>query len=89
MEGMKKTMVTLITDVTSTNVGNISRRRTPRSSVNTPPLIITMSPIFSVFYGPIINPAPLTDYAIFPRALLAVDSCGNIAWMEQDSIRAV
>ena len=43
-----------------------------------------MSAAFSVFYGPIINPATLTDYAIFPRALLAVDSSGNIAWVEQD-----
>ena len=43
-----------------------------------------MSAALSVFYGPIINPATLTDYTIFPRALLAVDSSGNIAWVEQD-----
>lgn len=39
------------------------------------------------FYGPIINPESLTNYSIWPRALLAVGSNGRIAWLETDCAR--
>ncbi|KAL5490342.1 hypothetical protein ACEPAI_5175 [Sanghuangporus weigelae] len=43
-----------------------------------------MSSTISIFYGAIINPQSLTEYDVLPRALLAIDLSGNIAWIEQD-----
>ncbi|KAL5511607.1 hypothetical protein ACEPAH_4824 [Sanghuangporus vaninii] len=38
----------------------------------------------SIFCGPIMNPQTLTEYAVLPRALLAVDPTGTIVWIERE-----
>ncbi|EJD05871.1 guanine deaminase [Fomitiporia mediterranea MF3/22] len=40
--------------------------------------------VTSVFYGAVINPQNLREYAILPRAVIALDPSGNIAWIEHD-----
>ena len=38
----------------------------------------------NIFYGAIINPQSLTSYDCLPRALIAVDAKGDIAWLVED-----
>lgn len=38
----------------------------------------------NILHGALINPESLTTYALLPRALIAVDPNGNIAWIEED-----
>ncbi|KAL5533102.1 hypothetical protein ACEPAF_4878 [Sanghuangporus sanghuang] len=38
----------------------------------------------SIFCGAIIDPQSLTEYTVLPRALLAVDPTGTIAWIERE-----
>ncbi|KAH6894984.1 guanine deaminase [Coprinopsis sp. MPI-PUGE-AT-0042] len=40
-----------------------------------------MSGATTVFYGAIVSPQSLTDYAALPRCLLAVGASGNIEWV--------
>lgn len=43
-----------------------------------------MSGTTTVFYGGVINPQSLTEYAALPRCLLAVGASGNIEWLVED-----
>lgn len=36
------------------------------------------------YYGAVVNPESLDSYNLWPRALIAVDSEGNIAWIKAD-----
>jgi guanine deaminase len=38
----------------------------------------------TIFYGAIVNPVDLTSYQALPRAVLALTSAGEIAWIEED-----
>lgn len=38
----------------------------------------------TVFYGPLVTPLSLTEYAALPRALVCVSSDGDIAWRLDD-----
>ena len=42
------------------------------------------SNIVTAYYGAVINPEDLRSYSLWPRALIAVEANGDIAWIEKD-----
>jgi guanine deaminase len=38
----------------------------------------------TVYYGALVNPRALDSFDALPRALLAVDNDGEVAWLEED-----